>query len=82
MEQIFLGGAQLAQLLEPELCMLLLVLSGGQEQCGNLLVAGLFGHGSKIGVFVSCLGFAGKGLPQILLGFGACVLISHNEITS
>ena len=77
MQQVLLGAAQLIELLEPELGMLLLVLGGLQEERGDLLVAGLLGDGREVGVLVSCLALAGKGLPEVLLGFGACILVCH-----
>ena len=51
-----LGGiADAAEFLEPQLGVLLLVVGSFEEKFGNLLVAFLLGHRSKIGVFVACL---------------------------
>ena len=72
------GGADAVQLLEPELCVLLLVFGGFQEQGRDLLIAFLLGLGSEIGVFVACLRFAGKGCQQVLFGLGACVFAHHS----
>ena len=47
MEQVLGSIAQLAQSLEPQLGVFLLVLSGVEEQCGDLLVAGLLGDGGE-----------------------------------
>ena len=79
MEQILGGVADAAQLLEPHLGMLLLVVSGLQEQRGDLLVTFLLGLGSKVGILISGHGFAGKGSLQVLLGLGTCVLVSHDS---
>ena len=72
-QQVLLGAAELIELLEPELGMLLLVLGGLQEERGDLLVAGLLGDGCEVGVLVSCLALASNGLPDVLLGFCACI---------
>ena len=76
-EQVLSGIAQLTQLLEPELGVLLLIVSRLLEQLGYLLKAALLGSRGKIGVFISRLGFAGKSLPKIFLGLGACIFVSH-----
>ena len=57
MEQVFGGIAQLAQRLEPQLCVLFFVFRGLEEQGGNLLVARLLGNGGKVGVLIPCLRF-------------------------
>ena len=75
MEKVLSGIAQLAQLLEPELSVLLLVLGGLQEQLSDLLKAGLRCHGCEVGVLVSCLGLARKSLPQVFLGLGAFIFL-------
>ena len=71
-EQVLGGIAQLAQRLEPQLGVLLLILCGLQEEGCDLLIAGLLGYGCEVGVLISGLGLACKGLPQVLLGFRAC----------
>ena len=76
--QVVRRAAQLAQLLEPELGVLLLVLGGLEEERADLLKALFLGGGSKIGVFIARLGFARKGLPEVLFGLGARVLVCHN----
>ena len=48
---------------------------GLQEESGDLLVAFLFCHRRKVGVLVSCLGFACKRSFQVLFGLGTCVRI-------
>ena len=80
MEKVLSGIAQLAQLLEPKLSVLLLVLGSLQEQLSDLLKAGLLCHGSKVGVLISCLGLACKGLPQVLFCLGSFIFVSHNCI--
>ena len=57
MEQVLGGIAQLAQSLEPQLSVLLLVLCSMQEQGGNLLVARLLGNRGKVGVLIPSLRF-------------------------
>lgn len=73
-QQVFSGVAQAVQLLVPQLCMLLLVLSGFEEEGSDLLIAFLLGNRSEVGVLVACTGLAGKCSFQILLGLGASVL--------
>ena len=75
--EVFRRLAQLAQFLEPELGMLLLVLRRLQEQRRDLLKALLLGCRGEIGIFVARLGFARKGLPEILFGLGARVFVCH-----
>ena len=75
--QVLGGGADAAEFLEPHLGVGLLVVSGLQEQCGNLLQALLLRHGCEVGVLVACLGFARKGFLQVFLGLGASVLVCH-----
>ena len=43
----------------------LLIISGFEEQCRDLLVAFLLGLGCKIGVLVARLGLTGKGSHQV-----------------
>ena len=57
MEQVLGGIAQLAQSLEPQLCVLFFVFRGLEEQGGNLLVARLLGNRGKVGVLIPCLRF-------------------------
>ena len=47
MEQVFGGIAQLAQSLEPQLCVLFFVFRGLEEQGSDLLIAGLLGTEAK-----------------------------------
>ena len=54
-EQVLLDSSKLAQLLEPELCVLLLVVSRFQKQLRDLLVSGLLGDRREIGILVSRL---------------------------
>ena len=72
-EKIFGGVADAVQLLEPQLRVFLLVVSGFEEQRRDLLVAFLLGLGCKIGVLIACLGLTGKGSHQVFLGLGPCV---------
>ena len=60
-QQVLGGIADAVQLLEPQLGVLLLVISGLQEQGCDLLVAFLLGLGCKISVLVPGLGFTGEG---------------------
>ena len=86
LEVLSLGGvqqirgrvAQLAQLLEPELGVLFLVLGGLEEERGDLLIALFLRRRGKVGVFVSRLGLARKGLPQVLLGLGTRVFVGQD----
>ena len=57
MEQVLGGIAQLAQSLEPQLCVLFFVFRSLEEQGGNLLVARLLGNRGKVGVLIPCLRF-------------------------
>ena len=77
-EQILGGRANALQLLEPHLGVLFFIVGGFQKQRCDLLVALLLCGGSKKGILVSGLGFAGEGLQQILLGLCACIL-AHDE---
>ena len=77
MQQIVRRGSQLAELLEPELRVLLFVFGGLEEDRRDLLIAFLFGGGGEIGVFVSRLGFAREGLSKILFGLGAGIFVGH-----
>ena len=54
-EQVLLDSPKLAQLLEPELCVLFLVVSRFQKQLRDLLVSGLLGDRREIGILVSRL---------------------------
>ena len=51
----------------------LLIISGFEEQCRDLLKAFLLGLGCKIGVLVACLGLTGKGSHQVFFGLSSCV---------
>lgn len=73
MKKVLRRVAQLAQRLKPELGVLLLVFSGGQEEGGNLLEPLFLGHRGEVGVFVPGLGFPCKRFPQILFGLGTGV---------
>ena len=78
--QIGLRVADAGQLLEPELCVLLLVLRCFQKQRRHLLVALFFRDGREEGVLVPCLRFARKGRAQICFGFRACVF-AHDPVS-
>ena len=65
---------------EPQLGVFLLVLSGLQEEGGNLLVAVLLGHGGVIGVFVAGHRLTGKGGLKVLLSVGAGVFVRGGSI--
>ena len=78
--QIGLRVADAGQLLEPELCVLLLVLRCFQKQRRHLLVALFFRDGREEGVLVPCLRFACKGCAQIRFGFRACVF-AHDPVS-
>ena len=73
--KVLCGAADAAQLLEPHLRMLLLVVRGQQEQCCNLLEAFLLRLRSKVRILVSRLGLTGKCRLQILLRLGSGVRI-------
>ncbi len=64
------GGGHLAAVeqLEPQLGVLLLVLRGLLEDCGDLHIAVLLGLGSVIVVLVARLGFPGERRHQVGLG--------------
>ena len=79
-EQVLGGIADAAQLLEPQLGVLLLVVGGLQEQGRDLLVALLLCLGSKVGILVAGLGLTSESGHQVLLGLGACVLVAHNKL--
>ena len=72
-EKVFCGVANAVQFFEPQLGVLLLIISGFEEQCRDLLKAFLLGLGCKIGVFVARLGLAGKCGHQIFFGLSSCV---------
>ena len=76
-QQVVRRRAQLAQLLEPELGVFLFVLGGLEEDRADLLIALFLGRGCEVGVFIARLGFARKGLPEVLFGLGARVLVCH-----
>ena len=64
-EKVFCGVANAVQFFEPQLGVFLLIISGFEEQCRDLLKAFLLGLGCKIGVLVACLGLTGKGSHQV-----------------
>ena len=72
-EKVFGGVTNAVQLLEPQLGVFLLVVSGFEEQRRDLLVAFLLGLGCKIGVLVASLGLTGKGSHQVFFGLSPCV---------
>ena len=78
--QIGLRVADAGQLLEPELCVLLLVLRCFQKQRRHLLVALFFRDGREESVLVPCLRFACKGCAQIRFGFRACIF-AHDPVS-
>ena len=53
--QILGGISKFAKCLKPEFCVFFFIVGGLQEKIGNLLIAGLFCHRSKIGIFISRL---------------------------
>ena len=67
-KKVLSGIAKLTESLEPELCVLLLVLSGLKEDCGDLLITCFLCYRCKVGVLVSCLRFTCEGFPKVLLG--------------
>ena len=73
--QVFGGGADAAQLLEPHLGVLLLIVGGLLEDGGDLLIAVLLGLAGEVGVLVAGLALAGESGPQI--GFGLASLEFH-----
>lgn len=64
-EKVFCGVANAVQFFEPQLGVFLLIISGFEEQCRDLLKAFLLGLGCKIGVLIACLGLTGKGSHQV-----------------
>ena len=72
-EKVFCGVANAVQFFEPQLGVFLLIISGFEEQCRDLLKAFLLGLGCKIGVLVACLGLTGKGSHQVFFGLSSCV---------
>ena len=60
--------ADAVQFLKPHLGVLFFVIGCFQEQGGNLFETVLLGSGGEIGIFVTSLGFAGKGGFQVLFG--------------
>ena len=75
--QVLRGGADAAQLLEPELGMLFLIAGGLLEECGDLLKAVLPGLAGIISILVPGLALAGKCLPQV--GFGLAAFQFQNK---
>ena len=74
-----LGGITYAlEFLEPELCVLLLIVSCLKEESRNLLVAFLLGLGCEISVLVASLRLTGESRFQIFLGLGTCVFVCHS----
>ena len=67
--------ADAVQFLEPHLGVFLLVFSGLGKERGDLLVALFFGHGSKVGVLVARLRFAGEGGFEVLFRLRAGVAV-------
>ena len=51
------------------------------KELGDLLIAFLASHASKVIVLVAGLRLAGKGSPKVLFGLGACKLIGHRNIS-
>ena len=72
-KQILGRGADVAQLLEPDPGMLLLVAGSLQEQLRQLLIALLLGHQREEGVLVPGLALSREGLLQVFLRLGARV---------
>ena len=68
--QVLSGAVQAAQMLEPQLGMLFLIICGSQEQSCNLLIALLFCLGCEVGILVASLRLPCECLPKIFLGFG------------
>ena len=66
--EIFQSGANAVQLFEPEFGMFLFIVGSLLKDGSDLLIAFLACLGSKIGVFVPCLGFTGEGVLKILPG--------------
>ena len=79
-QQILGDSAQSAQMTEPQLGMLLLVLGSLQEEGGNLLVTVLLGHGGIVGVLVAGHRLTGKSGLEVLLGAGAGVFVRGGRI--
>ena len=76
--QIFFGGADTIQQLEPDLSMLFFIIGGFFKDIGNLDVAILARLGGKIGILVAGFAFAGKCSAEIL--FGLASLEFHDSI--
>ena len=62
------------QLLEPHLCMRILVRCGLLKESADLLKTFLLRRGSEVQILGSRHRLAGISLLQVLLGLGACVL--------
>ena len=69
--QVFTGVTNAAQLLEPDLGVLLLVVGSLGKQSGDLLITLLLCLAGEVGVFVACLALTGKCCPQIGLGLAS-----------
>ena len=74
--EVFCGGADAAEVLKPQLCMFLFVISGCEEQTCDLLET-VF-----LGVFVACLAFARKCSPKVLFGLGTLQIHGKNSLQS
>jgi len=73
MQQVLCCVADTVELLEPQFCVLALVVCRFEEERCDLLVAFLFCNGRKVGVLVACLRLACKGSLKILFGLRACI---------
>ena len=69
--QVFDGGADSAEVLEPELGVFLFIVGGLEEERGDLLEAFLLGLAGEVGVFVACLGFACERESEVFFGLAA-----------
>ena len=76
--QVVGGGGDAIELLEPELGVLLLIISRLLEDGGYLLKSVLLGARGEVGVFVACLRFACECGLEILLGLCASVFVCHS----
>ena len=72
------GVTKSAESLEPELCMLLLVVCGLLKDSRDLLIALLLCYGCKVGVLVSCLRLTCEGGPEVLFGLRSLKIHSKN----
>ena len=64
-------GHAVVQVLEPDLCVFLLVGRGLLEDLGDLHIAVLLGFGRVVGVLVASHGLAGESLLEVLFGLGS-----------